>query len=344
MVKVWNDDKLNLLITYLRNGTPLKEIGQKLNVTIDSITGAIRRYNLSEHVVSKSSTVKFLQNIELDKLNDENFKQLKEEAKLIWKIEKTKLKNVKNDIFQVALFIPDAHIPHHNLTVCKSILKLMDDIKFNKLIITGDFMDLGCISHWNKNRHKTLEMKRLKTDYIIGNSLLDEFDKKLPKNCEKHFLKGNHEVWADQLIEEMPALEGLVEPEQMLFLKERNYKIYQYNELVKFGRLYVTHGIYTGINPIKKHIDELKVNVLFAHTHTLGMRLSSSSAREIAFAGYNIGAICDLSPEYMKLKPNAWTHGFAVGYFYPSGYFDIQLVRVIQGKFVFNGKVYDGNK
>ena len=219
----------------------------------------------------------------------------------------------------------------------------MNDIPFDIFSIIGDYMDLGCISHWNRNKHKTLEMKRLKTDYIIGNSLLDEFDKRLPKKCEKYYLEGNHELWAKDLLEEIPALEGLVEPEAMLFLKERNYKYSSYNELIKFGRLYVTHGIYAGTSPIKKHVDELKVNVLFGHTHTLGMQLFSSSAREIAFAGYNIGCVCDLAPDYMKNKPNKWTHGFAVGYFYDNGYFDIELIRVVNGKFVFNGKMYNGN-
>jgi predicted phosphodiesterase len=341
--ETWTEDKLNILVTYLRNSVSRKDIARKLNVSVDTISGTIRRYNLAEHVVAKSATVKFLQNIELDNLNDENFEQLKKDAKLKWEIQKTKIDYSNKKLFEIALFIPDVHAPHHNPSVCKSVLKLMNDIKFDKIIIMGDFMDYGCISHWNKNRHKTLEMKRLKTDYIIGNAILDEFDTRLPKKCDKYFLKGNHERWIDDLLEEMPALEGLIEPEEMLYLKDRNYKIFQYNELVKLGRLFVTHGIYSGSNSIKKHIDELKTNILFAHSHTLGMQLSSSPARDIAFVGYNVGCLCDLAPDYMKSKPNSWTHGFAIGFFYPDGYFDIQLIRIIRNKFIFNNKIYDGN-
>lgn len=345
MARFWTDEKIDILVTYLRNGLSSREIAKKLNTTIDAVGSAIRRYNLAEHVVSKSATVKFLQNIQLENLKDENFDQLKKEAKLNWKISKTKRKSNRNKNVKIGLFFPDAHIPHHNRIVCKSILNLMDDITFDKFVIMGDFMDFGCISHWNRNRHKTLELQRLKNDYIQGNAFLDEIDKRLPKNCDKHYLFGNHDGgWINQLLEEMPALEGLIEPESQLFLKKRNYKTYAYNQLVKFGRLFATHGIYVGTNPIKKHLDELKTNVIFGHTHTLGMRLSSSPAREIAFVGYNVGCVCDLSPDYMKNKPNAWQHGFAIGYFYPNGYFDVQLIRVIQGKFVFNGKIYDGAK
>jgi len=344
MATIWNDETLNILIAYLRNGYTRKEIARKMNITVDAIDGAIRRYDLQKHIIRKPATSKFINNIDFEELDDKKFEEFKKKAKLNWKISKSKkIKGKKND-FEIALFWPDTHIPHHNVSACKAMLKLMSDIKFNKFAIMGDFMDLGCISHWNKNKHRTLEMQRLKKDYIIGNTMLDEIDKRLPKDSEKFYLMGNHEVWADMLLEEMPQLEGMVEPESQLFLKERGYKISDYNTLVKFGKLFVTHGIYAGTNVIKKHLDELKVNILFDHTHSLGMRLSSSPAREIAFAGYNGGCVCDLGPEYMKNRPNSWTHGFAIGYFYPNGYYDIQLIRIVEGKFIFNNKVYDGNK
>ena len=343
MTKFWTEDKLEILIAFLRNGLNRKEIARKFNTSMDAVSAAINRYDLHKYHSTKPSTAKFLEKTDFEGLNDDAFTQAKEEAKLKWKIVKSKKKSSKKKAYDIALFFPDVHIPHQNVSACKAIIKLMDDISFDRFAIMGDFMDLGCIGHWDRNKHRTLELKRLKNDYIIGNALLDEIDSRLPKKCEKHFLFGNHTEWADQLLEEIPALEGLIEPQTMLKLKERGYSTYKYNALVKMGRLYLTHGIYAGANPIKKHLDELKVNILFAHTHSLGMRLASSAAREIAFAGYNVGCVCDLSPEYMKARPNAWTHGFAIGYFYPNGYFDIQLIRIVQGKFIFSGKIYDGN-
>jgi hypothetical protein len=666
MAMFWTDEKKEILIAYLRNGLDRNAISKKMNTTYDAVDSAIRRYNLSQYSAPKKpSTPKFLKAIDFEELKDENFEDAKKDAILRWQVRKTKQpKNTSK--FQTALFWPDTHIPHHNEPSCKAILQLMDDVKFDKCIILGDFMDLGCIGHWDRNKHRKLELKRLKNDYIIGNSLLDEIDSRLPSNSDKHYLMGNHECldektelltkrgwvkytnikkedkvlsfnpdtekgewvdidqiiikkfegylnhletrtidlmatdnhkmftynrrtkkyeyiqiqnltnnryqipitcsfnknrdyqisddylklvawvltdghlqskykyisiyqskdtfyeiikildnlnfkyrvstrhrnvksicgkklysqlpsreihlnsidskkisiylqdnareypdwvsklsnrqfdlfletlikgdgsihcngktarmlysgnkrflerlqieciqrnysatlstynknqhrlnicnrikysfngkgvfkkikysgdvwdltvknhnfmirrnnkchftgncWADHLLEEMPALEGLIEPESMLHLKDRKYKISKYNELLKIGRLYVTHGIYAGMNPIKKHLDELKVNCLFAHTHTLGMRLASSAARDIAFSGYNIGCVCDLSPDYMKNRPNSWTHGFAIGYFFPNGFFDIQLIRIVQGKFIYGDKIYDGNK
>ena len=52
----------------------------------------------------------------------------------------------------------------------------MDDVAFDGFYIVGDFMNMEPISHWLKNKKKTLEGKRMKEDYIRGNALLDEFD------------------------------------------------------------------------------------------------------------------------------------------------------------------------
>lgn len=344
MSKVWTDEKIEIVTTYLRNGMETRQIAKKLNVSMDALSNAIRRYGLTEHKLPRASTSKFMDNLNLESLDDKSFEELKEKAKLQWNVKKSNLKPSSSDKYKIGIFWPDVHIPHHNEPACNAVLKLMSDIKFDICAIFGDFVDLGCISHWNRNRHRTLEMQRLKSDYIQANALLDEIDKRLPKTAKKYYLQGNHEKWADDLLEEMPQLEGLIEPQSLLNLEERNYSYSKYNELVKLGRLYITHGIYAGANPIKKHVDSLKVNIAFAHTHTLGMQLFSSPAREIAFSGYNIGSLCDLSPDYMKNQPNGWTHGFAVGYFYKNEYFDVQLIRIVDGKCVFNGKIYDGNK
>lgn len=344
MRKIWTEADIEILKTLLRNGLSTKDIAKKLNTTRDTVSGAITRYNLAEHKIIKPCVANYLEGTDFDVLDEKNFEEAKKKAKLDWQIKKSTKKGVDTSKVKIGILWSDTHIPHQNTPACKAVLKLMDDIQCTRFCIMGDFMDLSCISHWNKNKHRTLELKRLKDDYIIGNTLLDEIDKRLPKNAEKHYLMGNHESWANDLLEEIPQLEGLIEPEANLKLAERGYKVYPYNDLVQFGRLYLTHGIYAGGNPIKKHVDELKVNIAFVHTHSLGMSLFPSPAREIAFAGYNCGCLCDLSPDYMKNRPNAWTHGIAVVYFYPNGYFDVQLIRIVQGKFIFNNKIYDGNK
>lgn len=239
----------------------------------------------------------------------------------------------------------DEHIPEHNMTAIKSILYMMDDIKFDGLVRIGDFMDFGCISHWNKTKQLTSEGMKLKEDYIVGNAILDEFDKRLPDGCDKHFMFGNHEDWYYQFIENNPSLEGMLHPTQELHLEERGYKVHEhYNDIFRIGQLNFTHGIYTGMHYVKKHIDELKTNVLFGHLHSQRERYESSPAKQLSIGGYALGCLCSMSPGYMKGRPNKWTNGFGVIYFYPNGDFEVRLIRIIKGKFIFDGKVYDGNR
>lgn len=263
-----------------------------------------------------------------------------------WKITKTKVASKKDKNFTSYLVIADNHIPYENVPATKAIFRLMDDVKFDGFIILGDFMDMSPISHWLKNKRKTLENKRMIDDYIEGNKMLDEFDKRLPKNCDKRFFYGNHEDWYHQLIEEYPALEGLLDPQVELKLHERGYKVYdKLNHIERIGRLSLTHGIYHSQNFIKKHIDELKTNVMIGHLHTPRQRFATSPAREIAIAGYALGCLSDLSPAYQKGRPNSWVHGFAVVYFYDNGgFFDVDIKRIVRGKFIFNNKLYSGTE
>ena len=337
----WTKENIDLLKGYLEDGCSRREIAQKMNISFNSVVHAMRNYELKSSPTLKA--IKTVQSIDMQALNEENFEQFKEEAKLKWTPVKTKIPKNPKKPYKIALVTTDYHIPEQDDPSVRAVLRLMDDVKFDVNIILGDFLDYGCISHWNQGRNKTLEGTRLKQDYIRGNVLLDEIDKRLPQGCEKHFFKGNHEVWVDDLIEKTPQLEGLVEPESQLFLEHRGYKVYPYNEVIEFGRLHLTHGIYAGANPTKKHLDELKVNIMFGHTHTMEVRMSSSAARKIAFSGYNVGCLCHMCPDYMRNRPSGWTNGIAIVYLYPNGYFDVNMIRIIEGKFIFNGKIYDGN-
>lgn len=176
----WTKEKIALLKAYLEGGLLSKDIASKLKMSTDSVDGAIRRYNLN-----KFKKVEDLPVLDLDELSDKDFDEQKEAAKLQWKVPVSKLPANPNNKFRTYIIVGDVHIPEQDEVAVKSVLTLMDDIKFDGIINLGDYLNLSCISHWNENKHKTLEGKRLKGDYISGNALLDEFDKRLPKGDRK---------------------------------------------------------------------------------------------------------------------------------------------------------------
>ena len=348
MAKVWTKELLAVLQTYLEMGMTYEEIAVKMDKSIDSIDHTIRRYKLrknrpvkaSKEVAKQEHTVSTL-----EKLDDKYFEDSKRKAKLKWNVKRSKIKAKEGKAFQSYLVTADYHVPEQNMIPIKAILYMMDDIKFDGMVNLGDYMDLGCISHWNKTKKLTSEGMKLKEDYIVGNAVLDEFDKRLPVDCDKHFVYGNHEDWYNQFIEYNPMLEGMLSPKTELHLEERGYKVYKkINEIFQIGRLSFTHGIYCGLHYVKKHVDECKTNIMFGHLHSGRCRFESSPAKQLSIAGYAVGCLCDMSPAYMKNKPNKWTHGFAVVNFFEDGSFDVDLKRIVKGKFVYNGKIYDGNR
>lgn len=343
----WTKDKVDALrALYTNPNFSIGNIATELNTTYDSVKHALRRYNLTHYRTAKkdkassSSMQQMLEDIDV-----EEFEKLKKQQTLDWKIAKGGKPISKNKEWIKYIITADEHVPKHNEVVLRTILKVMDDEIFDGHIKIGDFMDLEPISHWTKNKKKTLEGRRLLEDYVIGNQLLDEFDKRLPKNAEKHYFWGNHEDWYNQFIEEVPALEGYADPTKELKLIERGYKVYPYNHIEHFGRLAITHGIYAGENALKKHMTELKTNVMHGHIHTQAELYSSSEARDLSIAGYSVGCCCDLAPGYMRGRPHKWTHGFAVLYLNKkTGFFFVDNKRIVKGKVIYNGKLYDGNK
>lgn len=350
MAKVWTKERIEVLEKYLNlQEFTLKEIAERMTskkwkVTYDSVKNAVSRYNLKYQTPRKVQMNSVSQPSQVLKdMNDKEFIKDKKNAKLKWNIGKSKLSKNKKRPFKTYLVVGDAHIPLHNMPAIKSVLHLMDDVKFDGMINIGDFMDMGAISHWNQTKKKTLEGRRMKEDYIIGNAILDEFDKRLPRNAEKYYLWGNHEDWYNQLIEEYPMLEEYFSPTIELKLKERGYKVYPYNHVIRFGKLNITHGTYASQNPVKKHMLAHMGNIMFGHVHSPEMKCLHSDSREVSVIGYAVGCLCDVNPQYMRNRPNNWAHGFAVLYVYDNGYFDVDLKRIVKGKFVFNDKLYDGN-
>ena len=346
MKTFWTKEKVELLEAYAQTNMTKLQIGKKMKKSLDSISHALRRYDIQRPTKME---VKTDASYDVVGLNDEDYTEAKTKAKTQWKIakeRKTKKKGNDKD-YSIYLVTSDHHIPHQNTPAQRAIFKLMDDVAFDGNIILGDYMDMAPISHWNRNKKKTLETKRLKEDYIVGNAVLDEYDKRLPKHCDKRFFWGNHENWYNDLIDEMPALEGLLDPKTELHLDERGYTTYEkMNHIEKIGKLNFTHGMYTSMHYVKKHIDEFKSNVIFGHLHSPRMRCETAVGHETAMAGYCLGCLCDMNPDYMKNRPNKWAHGFAVVYFYKdgTGQFDVDLKRIVKGKFIFNNRLYDGNK
>lgn len=264
-----------------------------------------------------------------------------------WKIKKSKVSKNDKKAFRQYLVIADVHVPYEDKGAVRSILQLMDDIKFDGFFILGDYLECESVSHWlrDKRKNKTLEGKRLEFEYREGNRLLDEFDKRLPKECDRRFWLGNHEDWVNQMIEQIPQLDGLINVEQQLKLKERGYIFYaDVNHIEKVGKLNIFHGWKSGDNATKTMITQIMGNVLSGHLHTLDIKMMHSPAKELSTIGISMPCLAKQNPEFMKNQPNKFSLGFCILNYYDSGFFQADVIRIIKNKFIYNQKIYSGGE
>lgn len=240
------------------------------------------------------------------------------------------------------VILPDIHYPEHSKKSIKLVLKLIKDLKPDEIIYQGDNLDMGAISHWNKDKKRKVELKRLQKDYNgFIKDVLTPIERAAGKNTKFVWLDGNHSFWAEQYLDKNPELEGMIEPRVCLALKERGYKYIPFNQIYKLGKLNIIHGYYTNKYHTAKTLDAFGESVCYGHVHSPQMttRMKTIDSNEF-HAAYSLPCLCELSPDYMKNRPTAWVNGFGVVYVMPDGMFNLYTIIISNNSFVFNNKIY----
>ena len=201
-------------------------------------------------------------------------------------------------------------------------------------------MDMTSVSHWlhDKGDKRHLEGKRLRQEYdSFQSDVLNQLD--LPRKCRKIFLLGNHCEWIEKYIDRIPELEGFAEIEKCLDLK--SWEVIPYHKTAKIGKLYFTHGDFTGIHHSKKTVDTFEKNIVYGHAHTLQIHTKVTPIDGDAHSAISMPCACDMNPDYMRDKASAWVSGFGVFYIQPNGNFNVYPVISSKGSFILNGKYYE---
>lgn len=237
----------------------------------------------------------------------------------------------------------DLHIPENiNLKGVENYAKdFVSEHGPTDRVYGGDQLDLSCISHWNVERLRQIEGKRLKSDYDNANRILDRHDK-IFKSKQVKWLVGNHEDWLQGLYDKLPALEGLLDIEVHLRLKERGYSVIPLNSYAKIGKLYYLHGLSTATHHAKATVQSVGRSVVYGHIHNVQVHTAVSpiDSTEIHRAT-SLPCMCDMNPPYMKNRPSNWSQGFGIAFIRNCGAFQHHIIDIINGKFVgLNGKEY----
>lgn len=256
-----------------------------------------------------------------------------------------------------SLLLPDIHHPLHDRACWNAVEKFMEWWKPHRVVIMGDGLEMRAIDHWKKSQGNL--------KYFEGNKLLKDYKdfirdilvpiEALCPDAEWVYLGGNHEEWAYVLVEKIPQLEGMIEPEIAMNLEERGWKWFPFKhkkadttvkkEFYKIGKLNIIHGENLGKYHAEKTARTHAKSTCYGHTHDFQAYTEVKEEDPVDYhTAQSIGCLCNKAPSYMGGRPNRWVHAFGALYTRPSGHYNLYVPIIIGGQFVFEGKLFDGNK
>lgn len=203
----------------------------------------------------------------------------------------------------------DFHLPDVNNKALAVFENYLGRDKWDYLVIGGDLLDFSYLSKYSIGNLRSIEGKRIMKDYDLANKLLDKIDK-LHKG-KKVFIVGNHEDRVRKYIDANPNLEGFVEIDKCLKLKERGYKVvwnYPKGDLFTINGISFIHGTYHNQFHAKKHLDAYE-SIVYFHTHTFQQFTKSSFKKGLRMA-QGVGSMCNYEQSYIGKRPSSWQLGF----------------------------------
>jgi predicted phosphodiesterase len=234
------------------------------------------------------------------------------------------------------LVLADSHYPYQNQSVMRAIFEFALDYQPDGILHLGDMGDFDSITSHNNGKPRLKEGKRL-VDSV--NSFKQGLDLWRDFKCKKVITFGNHENRLERYYDVNPELEGIFDLHAIC--KERGWESLPMNIPYMLGKLNCEHGLYHNLHHAKKHIEMCGVSVLYGHLHT--NQVFHKSTRHSEISGTALGATCDLNPDYMQNRPKGWCHNVATVSVFPDGTFNLTVIDIIDGRFTYNKKVYDGN-
>jgi len=243
-----------------------------------------------------------------------------------------------------AVVFPDQHYPIHDVKAVNVALQVIEEAK------PDIFVNLGDVGEWESvSAHRYKRRKRPPLEYQLPlidkeilqvNKELDRVDKALDKvGCkERYICQGNHDEWLDTFVEENPYLEEYNFRTACRW-DERGFKYYKNNKILSIGKLDFIHGAYTGNNHGKKHLENYGSSIMYGHVHDL--HRYSMTRKDGAISAWSLGCLKNMTAEkntWLRGRLHNWNHACAIVDFFPNGNFCVQIVEIVKGKTVLNGK------
>jgi len=201
----------------------------------------------------------------------------------------------------------------------------------------GDWFEFEYLASFNKENLRKLTEDTFEADYEVASGELDDWQSILGQDGLIMWLQGNHDRRVERLVERVPALEGLVEPEVRLSLRDRGVKhIREEDQPVKVheGR-YALHGMYTSKYHATAHLQAFMESVIYGHMHAEQSYTMRRPLDGKQIKAQSIGCLTGLQPEWRHGKPTKHGHGFAL-----EDEDQLYVVGIENGRFRWGGELW----
>lgn len=241
---------------------------------------------------------------------------------------------------ETAFALGDPHVPYEDKVVMPLVEQFLSDLKPDYLFYVGDSQDFYPLSKFDKNPGR---MTNLQADLDQTARMFARHRKAVP-NARMIHIDGNHEdrlrrfLWS--IVPELANLRCL-ELDKLLSFEENEISHVGYEEgllvngifLAIHGNISSIHSGYTAKRMYEKHGG----CGVCGHCHRGGSFYKRD--RFGIWGWWENFCLCDLDPDYIQ-NPN-WMHGFSVVHFKKKRFW-VEQVPIIDGKFIYGGKLYGG--
>lgn len=232
-------------------------------------------------------------------------------------------------------------VPVHDVRALKIALAFMKDFQPDTIILGGDMLDCRQVSHWTATSPGQTEGMKLFSDAKELRERLIQPCEKLADRCV--YIEGNHEDWLNQFVDKHPALEGIVEINNLLRLD--NWTLIPQGGAYQLGKLTFIHGdqISGGVNAAANATNAYEASVRLGHFHTYQAATKTSAVKLDGHTGVVVPCMCKNGIQYAKGAPARYMQGFLWGYVEPRGkHFNDYVTVITDGQAIIQGKVYRG--
>ena len=243
------------------------------------------------------------------------------------------------------IVIPDIHTSvsrEHDELSLGAVEQFMASKRFDGYLNLGDLLDFVIISSHNIGNLREVEGGRIFEEYKIADSILTRHEQIIRgnnPNARMVYLEGNHEYRIERYLNVRPELEGMLEVDKCLHLKEHRIdwvRSWSRGELFQLGNCFFHHGLYCNDHHAKKMVQRFTKNILYGHCHDLQIYTSYGVPADNVLIGASLGCLCKIPQRYLRGGPTRWMQAITIFQFEPAtGHFTFNPIRINNHKLIY---------